>query len=63
LNDEEDGLYTLPEMKRADKILNDVYTKANARDRYQCSFYPGIHKFDKKMQQEAFNWFDKWLRH
>jgi dienelactone hydrolase len=63
MNDEEDGLYTLPEMKRADKILNDVYTKANARDRYQCSFYPGIHKFDKKMQQEAFNWFDKWLRH
>lgn len=61
LNDEEDGLYTLPEMKGADKILNDVYTKANAGDRYKCSFYPGIHKFDKKMQQEAFNWFDKWL--
>jgi dienelactone hydrolase len=61
LNDEEDGLYTLPEMKRADKILNDIYTKANAGDRYKCSYYPGIHKFDKKMQQEAFNWFDKWL--
>jgi dienelactone hydrolase len=63
LNDEEDGLYTLPEMKRADKILNEVYTKANAVDRYKCSYYPGIHKFDKKMQQEAFNWFDKWLAH
>jgi len=63
LNDEEDELYTLPEMKRADKMLNDVYTKANAGDRYKCSFYPGIHKFDKKMQQEAFNWFDKWLGH
>ena len=61
LNDEDDGLYTLPEMKRADKILNEVYAKANAGDRYKCSYYPGIHKFDKKMQQEAFNWFDKWL--
>ena len=61
LNDEDDGLYTLPEMKRADKILNEVYTKAHADDRYKCSYYPGIHKFDKKMQQEAFNWFDKWL--
>ncbi len=61
LNDEDDALYTLPEMKRADKILNEVYTKANAADRYRCSYYPGIHKFDKKMQEEAFNWFDKWL--
>ena len=63
LNDEDDGLYTLPEMKRADKILNEVYTKAHADDRYKCSYYPGIHKFDKKMQQEAFSWFDKWLGH
>jgi hypothetical protein len=61
LNDEDDGLYTLPEMKRADKILNEIYTKANAGDRYKCSYYPGIHKFDKNMQEEAFNWFDKWL--
>ena len=63
LNDEDDGLYTLPEMKRADKILNEIYTKAHADDRYKCSYYPGIHKFDKKMQQEAFSWFDKWLGH
>lgn len=61
LNDEEDDLYTLQEMKRADSILKEVYAKANASDRYQCSFYPGPHKFDIKMQSEAFNWFDKWL--
>lgn len=61
LNDEEDDLYTLPEMKRADEILREVYSKANAGDHYKCSYYPGIHKFDKKMQAEAFNWFDKWL--
>ena len=61
LNDEQDDLYTLPEMRRADKILNEVYTKANASDHYKCSYYPGPHKFDKKMQEEAFNWFDKWL--
>lgn len=61
LNDEQDDLYTLDEMKAADKILFDVYTKANAADKYKCSFYPGPHKFDKAMQQEAFDWFDKWL--
>ena len=62
LNDEDDDLYTLPEMKRADKIVGDVYAKAGASERYKCSFYPGPHKFDKKMQAEAFAWFDKWLK-
>ena len=61
LNDEDDDLYTPAEMKRADKILAEVYQKAGAPDRYKCSFYPGPHKFDKKMQAEAFEWFDKWL--
>lgn len=62
LNDEHDRLYTLPEMKNADKILRDVYHKADADDRYACSFHPGPHKFDRKMQAEAFAWFDRWLK-
>ena len=69
LNDIDDELYTLPEMKQADKILSEVYKKArltgrqaNAEDPYKCSFYPGPHKFDAKMQTEAFDWFDKWLK-
>lgn len=62
LNDEEDELYTLPEMKAADTILQEVYKKAGAADRYKCSYYPGPHKFDAKMQAEAFAWFNKWLK-
>ncbi len=62
LNDEDDDLYTMPEMQRANKILNEVYKKAGIEDHYKCSFHPGPHKFDKKMQTEAFNWFDKWLK-
>jgi DNA modification methylase len=31
-------------------------------DRYQCSFYPGPHKFDGPMQAEAFAWFERWLK-
>lgn len=62
LNDSEDALYTLPEMKEADTVLRTVFEKAGAADRYKCSFYPGPHKFDKAMQQEAFAWFDKWLK-
>ncbi len=62
LNDIDDQLYTLPEMKSADKILSEIYKKANAEDHYKCSYYPGPHKFDAKMQSEAFDWFDRWLK-
>jgi dienelactone hydrolase len=62
LNDEEDQLYTLPEMKNADQILAQVYEKAGAADRYRASYYPGPHKFDQSMQEEAFAWFDQWLK-
>ncbi len=61
LNDNEDQLFTLPEMQRADQMLRDVFAKANAADHYRCSFYPGPHKFDLPMQKEAFAWFEKWL--
>jgi hypothetical protein len=62
LNDSEDELFTLDEMRRADAILAEVYQKADAKDRYRCSFYPGPHKFDLPMQAEAFGWFDRWLK-
>ncbi len=62
LNDLDDDLYTVPEMKRADAILREVYDKAKAGDHYACSYYPGPHKFDANMQGEAFDWFDKWLK-
>jgi dienelactone hydrolase len=62
LNDTDDDLYTVPEMNAADRILQEVYKKAGASDKYKCSFYPGEHKFDADMQTEAFNWFDKWLK-
>ena len=62
LNDTGDDLFTVPEMNSADRILRDVYKKADASDKYRCSFYPGGHKFDADMQAEAFSWFDRWLK-
>ncbi|MBX3015542.1 MAG: hypothetical protein KF832_28735 [Caldilineaceae bacterium] len=62
LNDVEDQLFTLPEMERANVILREVYTKAGAADHYRCSFYPGPHKFDRAMQDDAFGWLDRWLK-
>lgn len=62
LNNRQDQLFTLPEMERADGILKEVYGKAKAADRYQAKFYDGPHKFDRAMQKDAFEWFDKWLK-
>ncbi|MFT3749415.1 MAG: alpha/beta hydrolase family protein [Agriterribacter sp.] len=62
LNDIDDELYTLPEMKQADHILQQVFKKTGAAGKYKCSFYEGPHKFDRSMQKEAFDWFDKWLK-
>ena len=62
LNDSEDQLYTLSEMQKAENILTEVFTKAGAADRFKCSYYPGLHKFDSAMQSEAFDWFDRWLK-
>jgi dienelactone hydrolase len=62
LNNNEDQLFTPPEMHRADDILKAVYAKAGAADKYKASFYPGPHKFDLDMQKEAFAWFDRWLK-
>jgi dienelactone hydrolase len=62
LNNNEDGLFTPSEMHRADGILAEVYKKAGADDRYRASFVPGPHKFDRPMQEEAFDWFDRWLK-
>ena len=57
----QDDLYTLSEMKKADEILAEVYKKAGSSEKYQTRFYDGGHKFDSEMQADAFDWFDKWL--
>ena len=62
LNNNDDPLFTLPEMRRADNMMSDVFAKANAKEAYKCSYYPGPHKFDRPMQREAFDWFDRWLK-
>ncbi len=62
LNNIQDGLFNINEMRRADGILKEVYEKAGLPQNYTCEFYPGIHKFDLQMQQSAFTWMDKWLK-
>jgi len=62
LNNSEDPLFSLEEMKRADEMLNNIFEKAGSGSNYKCSFHPGPHKFDRSMQLEAFDWFEKCLK-
>jgi hypothetical protein len=62
LNSREDGLYTLPQMQRADAMIADTFKRANAAGRYKSIYYDGGHKFDRKMQADAFDWFDRFLK-
>lgn len=61
LNNVDDPLFDYKEMKRADQIMGEVFSLAEGEERYRCNFHPGPHKFDRAMQREAFDWFDRWL--
>jgi dienelactone hydrolase len=62
LNCREDPLYTLSEMQRADAMIADTFQRANAAERYRAIYYDGGHKFDRAMQADAFDWFDRFLK-
>jgi hypothetical protein len=57
-----DPLYTLSEVKKAVLLLEETYRKADAAEYLRCSFYSGPHKFDLPMQDEAWEWLDRWLK-
>lgn len=62
-NNREDQLFSLPEMERAASILQEVYEKAGVPEQVRIGFYPGPHKFDIEMQEEAFAWLSAHLGH
>ncbi len=53
LNNNSDPLFTLPEMRRADDQLAEVYRLAGSPENYECHFFAGGHKFDREMQDVA----------
>lgn len=59
--DVEDDLYTLDGQKEADKKISMIYGKMGKASYYSGRFYPGPHKFDVQMQEDAFRWFERWL--
>lgn len=58
----DDGLFTVKGMRDADAKLAAAYDSVGARNAYTDTFYPGPHRFDIAMQEEAFGWLVERLR-
>lgn len=57
-----DALYNLDGMKQACQSIGDVYTRLNIGERFLSTFYDNKHEFNLQMQEDAFDWFDRWLK-
>jgi len=57
----QDLLYPLAAMQGAVDQLTKVYTKAGIPERFRGTFYDVPHVYWPNMQDETFDWFDRWL--
>lgn len=57
----QDLLYPLAAMQGAVDKLTKIYTKAGIPERFRGTFYDVPHVFRPNMQDEAFEWFERWL--
>ena len=62
-NDNDDQLFTIARDAPGRPILREVYRQGRRAIGTGATFYPGPHKFDRPMQAEAFDWFERWLRY
>jgi len=59
--DKEDGLFSLEGQTEANEKLTRIYAKMGEPENYSGQFYPGRHKFDASMQEDAFDWVERTL--
>ena len=57
-----DPLFAIEGQRECDEKLRRIYGKMSAPDLYSGRFYEGGHQFSEDMQDEAFAWFDRWLK-
>ncbi len=56
-----DALYPLPGMQASVDKLTKIYAKAGIAEKFRGTFYDDTHSFRPAMQEEAFDWLEKWL--
>jgi dienelactone hydrolase len=58
----EDPLFSDDGKRESQEKLYRIYKKMGFPERHEGRFYDGGHQFTVPMQDEAFNWFDQWLK-
>lgn len=56
-----DRLFPMSGMKGAASKLARIFTKAEVPERFRAAFYDVPHSFTPQMQDDAFDWIDKWI--
>lgn len=56
-----DQLYPLAAMQGAVDQLTRIYAKAGIPERFRGTFYDSPHVFQPPMQEETFDWLERWL--
>ncbi|MDR0562157.1 MAG: dienelactone hydrolase family protein [Spirochaetaceae bacterium] len=59
---QEDSLFADKGKQESHEKLRRIYEKIGRPERYEGRFYPGGHQFNIAMQDDAFMWFDRWLK-
>lgn len=57
----QDRLFTRAGMDSAVEKIRSVYAAVRSPERFQARYYDVPHQFNRQMQQEAFEWLEKWL--
>ena len=58
----QDSLFTTEGMRTACNKIDSIYNKLGCADRFMYKFYDNRHQFNIIMQEDAFGWFDRWLK-
>jgi len=58
----QDALFPLSGMQATCERVAAIYAKAGLSERFACHFYDVPHQFNAQMQDEAFDWLDRWLQ-
>ena len=51
----------MPGMKGAVDKLTAIYRKAGIAERFRGTFHDVPHSFNPEMQEEAFEWIERWI--
>ena len=58
----QDHLYPLQGMRDASAKLEKIYGVLGIPEKYRSAFYDNGHQFNLAMQEDAFEWLDRWLK-